>query len=241
MKFNHYYLLPNLVTGVGLFCGFVAIIAAFNNHYFLSVYSIVAAMLSDGLDGPVARYTRTETQFGKEFDSLADMVSFGVSPALIAYIWGFNKVSSLGVVISFYYLVTVAIRLAKFNSEVQSKGFFSGLPSPASAATLVSTIWFAEYYGISGSITYIFTGIISILVSSLMVAKIPFFSMKEVNLKKLNTPQNIITIVIFLFLFLLQPALFFMLFFFSYITVSLLDFFNIISINNLLAKIQNDK
>lgn len=241
MKFNHYYLLPNLVTGVGLFCGFVAIIAAFNNHYFLSVYSIIAAMLSDGLDGPVARYTGTETQFGKEFDSLADMVSFGVSPALIAYIWGFNKVSSLGVVISFYYLVTVAIRLAKFNSEVQSKGFFSGLPSPASAATLVSTIWFAEYYGISGSITYIFTGIISILVSSLMVAKIPFFSMKEVNLKKLNTPQNIITIVIFLFLFLLQPALFFMLFFFSYITVSLLDFFNIISINNLLAKIQNDK
>ena len=241
MKFNHYYLLPNLVTGVGLFCGFVAIIAAFNNHYFLSTYAIIAAMLSDGLDGPVARYTKTETQFGKEFDSLADMVSFGVSPALIAYIWGFNKVSSLGIIISFYYLITVAVRLAKFNSEVQSKGFFSGLPSPAAAATLVSTIWVAEYYGISGAATYIFTGIISIVVSSLMVAKIPFFSLKEVDLKKLATPHNIGALVIVLFLFLLQPALFFMLFFFLYIVLSLLDFFNIISINNLLSKIQNDK
>ena len=174
MKFNKIYLLPNVLTAVGLLFGFLGMIFALNDSFTLAVYSILAAMVCDALDGFVARFTGTETNFGKELDSLSDMVSFGISPAIISYCWGLKSLPFIGVVACYLYVVSAAVRLAKFNTEEQTEGYFSGLPSPAAAATAMSHVWFGEYYGLSSMLLYIISLLFLLQVSALMVAPIPF-------------------------------------------------------------------
>ena len=137
------YLLPNLLTTGCLACGFFAIVSAINGDYSRAGQAIFAAMIFDGLDGRVARWTGTESVFGKEYDSLADMVAFGVAPAIVAYQWGFERIAEygdawgrFGWIASFFYAVCAALRLARFNARVGTgdKRFFEGLPSPSAAA-----------------------------------------------------------------------------------------------------------
>ena len=137
------YLLPNLFTTAALFAGFYAIVQAMNGRFEHSAVSIFIAMVLDGLDGRVARLTHTQSEFGAEYDSLSDMVSFGAAPALVMYEWALKGMGKLGWIAAFIYCVCAALRLARFNTNIEKvdKRFFQGLPSPAAAALVAGLIW----------------------------------------------------------------------------------------------------
>ncbi len=138
------YLLPNLFTTGALFAGFYSIVAAINAQFESAAIAIFVAMVLDGMDGRIARLTNTASEFGMEYDSLSDMVSFGLAPALIMYQWALSDIGKLGWLASFVYTASAALRLARFNTQADSidKRFFQGLPSPAAAAVLAGMIWF---------------------------------------------------------------------------------------------------
>src|SRR2546423_9458847 len=146
------YLLPNLFTTAALFAGFYAIVQAMNLRFDQAAAAIFVAMVLDGLDGRVARMTRTQSAFGAEFDSLADMVSFGAAPALIVYEWALKGMGKLGWIAAFVYCSGAALRLARFNTNIAvvDKRFFQGLPSPAAAAVLIGFIWVMDDAGFKG-------------------------------------------------------------------------------------------
>ncbi len=137
------YLLPNLFTTAGLFAGFFAIIAAMDGRFEAAAISVFIAMFMDGLDGRIARMTNTQSDFGKEYDSLADMVSFGVAPALVMFLWVLQPLGKIGFVCAFIYVAGAALRLARFNTQVGivDKRYFQGLASPAAAALIVGFVW----------------------------------------------------------------------------------------------------
>jgi CDP-diacylglycerol--serine O-phosphatidyltransferase len=137
------YLLPNLFTTAALFCGFFAIVQAMKGGFEAAAVAIFVAMVLDGLDGRVARMTRTQSAFGAEYDSLSDMVSFGVAPALVSYAWALKDLGRLGWIAAFIYCAGAALRLARFNTtlEVIDKRYFQGLPSPAAAALVTAFLW----------------------------------------------------------------------------------------------------
>ena len=140
------YLLPNAFTTAALFCGFFAIVNAMNHQFEIAAIAIFASLVLDGMDGRVARMTNTQSAFGEQYDSLADMVSFGVAPALVAYEWALKDLGKWGWLAAFIYCAGAALRLARFNinTTVVDKKFFQGLPSPAAAALLAGFIWLAD-------------------------------------------------------------------------------------------------
>lgn len=189
------YLLPNLFTSAALFSGFFAIVSAMNFKYEQAAVAIFVAMVLDGLDGRVARMTNTQSSFGAEYDSLSDMVSFGVAPALIIYVWALKPLGKIGWIAAFVYCACAALRLARFNSKtedpMQDKRFFQGLPSPAAAALIAGFVWVSYEYGITGR--EIFFGAIkmqwlawglTVFAALSMVSDLAFYSGKEINLKK---------------------------------------------------------
>src|SRR5881628_2041395 len=143
------YLLPNLFTTAALFGGFYAIVQAMNDRFDHAAIAIFVAMVLDGLDGRVARLTKTQSAFGAEYDSLSDMVCFGAAPALVVYEWALRSMGKLGWIAAFVYCAGAALRLARFNTniEVVDKRFFQGLPSPAAAALVVGFIWVMDELG----------------------------------------------------------------------------------------------
>ena len=147
------YLLPNAFTTAALFCGFFAIVNAMNHQFEMAAIAIFASLVLDGMDGRVARMTNTQSAFGEQYDSLADMVSFGVAPALILYVWALKPLGKLGWIAAFVYCCCAAFRLARFNVKLDQdeKKYFFGLPSPAAAALLVSFVWVSNENGFSGS------------------------------------------------------------------------------------------
>jgi len=146
------YLLPNLFTTAALFAGFYAIVQAMNGRFEHSAVSIFIAMVLDGLDGRVARLTHTQSEFGAEYDSLSDMVSFGAAPALVMYEWALKGMGKLGWIAAFIYCVCAALRLARFNTNIEKvdKRFFQGLPSPAAAALVAGLVWIMHDFEING-------------------------------------------------------------------------------------------
>ena len=148
------YLLPSIITTFALFAGFYSIVASINGDFTLAAISIMVAMLWDTLDGRVARLTNTQSAFGAEYDSLSDLVSFGVAPALLVYEWSLSDLGRIGWLAAFIYLACAALRLARFNTQVGAadKRYFQGLPSPASAGVIASMIWLKfwnfEYFDI---------------------------------------------------------------------------------------------
>lgn len=181
------YLLPNLLTTAGLFSGFYAVVASMNGQFDSAAVAIFVAMIFDGLDGRVARMTNTQSAFGAEYDSMADMVSFGMAPALIAYNWALTDLNKLGWLAAFVYVAGAALRLARFNTtlETQDKRFFQGLPSPASAALVAGMIWVGQEYQVKEVFNLAFVEIIVCLVTTisglLMVSNFKYNSFKEVN------------------------------------------------------------
>lgn len=186
------YWLPNLLTTGTLFGGFYAIVASIDGNYQRAGIAVFVAMLFDGLDGRVARWTNTQSDFGKEYDSLCDMVAFGVAPAIMTYQWGVVRAvdygsfwGRFGWIAAFFYAVAAGLRLARFNSRTAtvSKSHFEGLPSPSAAGTVAGFIWLASDFDLAGLPGLVLAFLISILIGALMVSKFPYWSGKDLNMR----------------------------------------------------------
>ncbi len=194
------YVLPNLFTLAALFGGFYAIVMAMNDRFELAAIGVFCAMVLDSLDGRVARMTNTQSAFGEQMDSLSDMVSFGAAPALIVYAWGLKGLGKLGWIAAFVYCAGAALRLARFNTNIAvvDRRFFQGLPSPAAAALVVGFIWViddAGYRQVSEIPVIAWTAFALTLYAGLtMVTNAPFYSFKDVSLKK-SVPFVVIVVI----------------------------------------------
>lgn len=177
------YLLPNLLTTSALFAGFYAIVAAMKGHFEISAIAIFIAMIADSLDGRVARLTQTTSKFGAEYDSLSDMAAFGIAPALVAYSWSLSQLGKIGWLAAFLYTAATALRLARFNTQVSDKQYFQGLPSPAAAGLIASTIWMGVGYGLEGKIVALLLGLLSVLLAALMVSAVRYSSFKSIDFR----------------------------------------------------------
>jgi CDP-diacylglycerol--serine O-phosphatidyltransferase len=181
------YLLPNLFTTAALFCGFFAIVNAMNHRFEVAAIAIFASLVLDGMDGRIARMTNTQSSFGEQYDSLADMVSFGVAPALVAYEWVLKDLGKWGWLSAFTYCAGAALRLARFNANigVVDKRFFQGLPSPAAAALLAGFIWLADdnKIPVKDSAIPIVTFFITIYAGLTMVSNARFYSGKALDVR----------------------------------------------------------
>jgi CDP-diacylglycerol--serine O-phosphatidyltransferase len=203
------YLLPNLATAINMFCGFYAMVAAINGKFVLAAYAIVIAGIFDNLDGKIARATRTTSQFGIEFDSLADLVSFGVAPGLLAYLWALSPLGRIGWLAAFLFVACGALRLARFNSQVGtvSSDQFVGLPIPAGAGMTATTVLFCHHVGIQDRVhPYIILAMIYIL-AFLMVSTFRYASFKKVE-KSRNKNFNVLVTAILIIIFIAaQPPI----------------------------------
>ena len=179
------YLLPNLFTTGALFAGFYAITSAMNGRYETAAVAIFIAMILDGLDGRVARLTNTQSEFGAQYDSLSDMVSFGVAPALVMYLWAFSSLGKLGLFAAFVHTAGGALRLARFNTQIASadKRYFQGLPSPSAAAIPAGFILICLEYGYDIDVIKYMAILLMISTGLLMVSNFRYSSFKDIDLK----------------------------------------------------------
>ena len=197
------YLLPNLLTTASLFSGFFSIVSAINGNFIASGMALFAAQMLDGVDGRVARLTNSQSLFGAQYDSLCDVISFGLAPAIIVFLWGLDSLGQTGWVFSFFYVAAAALRLARFNTNIGSEdSYFKGLPSPVASGMVVYYVWAMSSYGIQGgevgNFLAIFTAILTGCVSLLMVVNVPYYSFKEIELKK-RVPFFSMLFVVFIF------------------------------------------
>ena len=194
------YILPNLFTTAALFAGFYAIVQAMHGYYEIAAVAIFIAIVLDGLDGRVARMTNTQSAFGAQYDSLADMVSFGAAPALVMYQWALIDLGKLGWLAAFIYCAGAALRLARFNTAIDSadKRFFQGLPSPAAAALTAGMVWVANDQGLDGGELSWFAFLITVFAGMTMVSNVLYFSGKDFNLKK-SVPFIVLIAVVLAF------------------------------------------
>ncbi|TDF38649.1 CDP-diacylglycerol--serine O-phosphatidyltransferase [Alteromonadaceae bacterium M269] len=178
------YLLPNLLTTAGLFSGFFAIVSSMNGRFEAGAVAIFVAMIFDGLDGRVARLTNTQSEFGAEYDSMADMVSFGVAPALVSYNWALSGLGKIGWLAAFIFVAGAALRLARFNTQlaVADKRYFQGLASPAAAALVAGLVWVGVEYKVKGGDYGYIVALVTMVSGLLMVSNFKYNSFKEINL-----------------------------------------------------------
>ena len=226
------YWLPNLFTTIALFAGFYAIVQAMNGRFEQAAMAVFVALVFDGLDGRVARFTRTQSAFGAEYDSLSDMVSFGVAPALVVYVWALKDFAAmesvamlgpwlstkLGWIAAFIYCACAALRLARFNTmlEVADKRFFQGLPSPAAACLVTGLVWALNEYQVKGAdVTWLAWGL-TVFAGLSMVSNLKFYSGKDINLRK-SVPFSVVVSIAMGLVFLITfsstlPEMLFILF-----------------------------
>ncbi|MEM7562428.1 MAG: phosphatidylcholine/phosphatidylserine synthase [Pseudomonadota bacterium] len=219
------FLLPNLFTTAALFAGFYAIIAAMNGLFETAAIAIFIAGLLDGLDGRVARMTNTQSAFGAEYDSLSDMVSFGVAPALIMYMWSLVYLKDvsvfmgkLGWLAAFIYATSGALRLARFNTQIGTadKRYFQGLASPAAAAVVMGAVWFCESFDIRGQDVTYGALVLTTIAGCLMVSKFSYYSFKDLDVRK-RIPFVAMLAIVLIFVFLsIETATVLFAFFFLY-------------------------
>ena len=215
------YLLPNLFTTGVLFCGFFAIVQAMNERFEIAAIAIYVAMVLDGMDGRVARWTHTASEFGAQYDSIADMVAFGAAPALVAYEWALRDLGTAGWIAAFVYCAAAGIRLARFNVNigVVDKRYFQGLPSPSGAAVMTGLVWMLdgfdlvpeEHVWIAGV-----TWLVAVFAGLTMVSNLPFYSFKEFNWRRRVPLWVILAAVIAYSVVATRPPLILFLLFFSY-------------------------
>jgi len=191
------YWLPNGITTIALFAGFFAIVQGMNQHFETAAIAIFVAMVFDSLDGRVARLTRTQSEFGAEYDSLSDMVSFGVAPALVAYEWGLKGLGKAGWFAAFVYCACAALRLARFNTniDVVDKRFFQGMPSPAAAGLVAGFILTMETFRIAAADSIVWWAwLITTAAGITMVTSVPFYSGKDINVRK-SVPFRVMVMI----------------------------------------------
>lgn len=210
------YLLPNLVTTAAMFAGFYAIVASIGGHYTDAAIAVFIAAVLDGLDGRVARLTGTQSEFGVQYDSLSDLISFGLAPALVMYTWSLSSLhefgplwGKLGWAAAFIYAACAALRLARFNTQVgvADKRYFQGLASPAAAAICMSFVWSMDKFDLPGSEFCFITPVLMVVVGLLMVSRFRYFSFKSLPMdERGRVPFGwIVSAVLLLTLLILDP------------------------------------
>ncbi len=213
------YLLPNLLTTGSLFAGFYGIIASIDGRYEPAAIAIIVAGVLDGLDGRLARLTHTESEFGTQYDSLSDMVSFGLAPAVIVYQWGLVHLAEygwlwakLGWLAAFVYAVAGALRLARFNVRVHSvdRRFFEGLPSPSAAGLMMSMVWLGTRLGWDGLPTFLLAFLVSAVAGALMISQFPYYSFKQVQARgRISFTYVFVVPLVFVLIAMDPPAVLF--------------------------------
>jgi CDP-diacylglycerol--serine O-phosphatidyltransferase len=202
------YLLPNLFTTAALFAGFYAIVQAMNGRFQDAAIAIFVAMVLDGLDGRVARLTKTQSAFGAEYDSLADMVSFGAAPALVVYEWALRSLGKPGWIAAFVYVAGAALRLARFNTmlEVADKRYFQGLPSPSAAALVAGFVWVIDDYAVDPETIRWAAWAVTVFAGLTMVSNFKYYSFKTINLRRSVPFVVILGLVMSFVLISAQPS-----------------------------------
>ena len=206
------YLLPNLFTTAALFSGFFAIVSAMNGQFEAAAIAIFVSMVFDGLDGRVARLMNAQSKFGAEYDSLADMVSFGVAPALVVFSWGVSELGKFGWAVAFIYVSCAALRLARFNTQIDTadKNFFTGLASPAAAAVMAGVVWVSAQEGWVAQELPIelaaIAGLLMAVIGMLMIVNVRYNSFKGIDFKG-RVPFVVMILVVLAFgLISVDPA-----------------------------------
>lgn len=213
------YLLPNLLTSAALFSGFYAVIAAMSSRFSSASIAVLLAMVLDNLDGRVARLTGTQTTFGMHYDSLSDMLAFGIAPALVMYSWSLSSLGKLGWLAAYCYTAATALRLARFGVSAAEEGdlrFFAGLPSPLAAGVAVSLVWLCEEMGVAHPVAPVAIAALSVLLGLLMVSNFRYLSFKKIDFSG-RVPFVFLTALIVLFAGIaMDPPIAFTLFFMLY-------------------------
>ncbi len=206
---NRFYPLPCMFTLASAFCGFYAIISAINAEFKTAAIAILVAAIFDTLDGRVARMTNSTSEFGAELDSLCDMISFGVAPGVLAYLWALHPYGRYGWLAAFLYVAMTSLRLARFNSKdsnEESKNF-TGLPCPAAAAMISASILFCHFIGITGEVKHISLLFLVYLLSYLMVSTHTYYSFKEIPTLKIKPFQILVTFLLIFILIAAEPQI----------------------------------
>jgi len=216
MRRRGIYLLPNLMTTAALFAGFYSIVAAIDGNFIQACIAHYIAMVFDGLDGRLARLTNTESDFGKEFDSLSDMVAFGLAPAIVVYQWGLVRLvdygwmwGKLGWLVAFFYAVAAAMRLARFNTFHGSvdKAWFQGLPSPPAASLIIGMVWLGTELGWTGAPTLALALVVTAAAGALMVSPFSYSSFKEIKMTEKISFSYALALPLILIMIFINPAL----------------------------------
>lgn len=204
------YLLPNLFTTAALFAGFYAIVAATNHRFEAAAVAIFVAMILDGMDGRIARLTNTQSEFGVQYDSLSDLVSFGLAPALVVYHWSLSGFGKIGWLAAFVYAAATALRLARFNTQAASadKRYFQGLPSPAAAGLIAGLVWLGAPYGLVDDAAVATLALVAtVAAGALMVSNIRYHSFKTFDLKG-RIPFVAVLVIVLVYVFIsLEPSM----------------------------------
>ena len=208
------YLLPNLFTTAALFAGFYAVVQALDGQFQTAAVAIFAAIVLDGLDGRIARLTHTQSEFGAQYDSLADVVSFGVAPAVLSYTWALQPLGKIGWIVAFLYCAGAALRLARFNTNlgVVDKRYFQGLPSPAAAALVAGFAWVAHDLGWTGAELRWPAALLTAFAGISMVTNILYWSGKSIDLRRSFPFVAAASVVLSFALVSIYPGLLFLLF-----------------------------
>jgi len=208
------YLLPNLFTTAALFAGFFAVVQALDGRFQTAAVAIFAAIVLDGLDGRIARLTHTQSEFGAQYDSLSDMVSFGVAPAVLSYTWALHSLGKIGWIVAFLYCAGAALRLARFNTNIGAfdKRYFQGLPSPAAAALVAGFVWVAHDLEWTGTELRWLAAILTAFAGITMVTNILYWSGKSIDLRRSFPFVAAASVVLAFALVSIYPGLLFLLF-----------------------------
>jgi CDP-diacylglycerol--serine O-phosphatidyltransferase len=203
------YILPNLFTTLNIFCGFYAVIASINANFAAAAWAIIIAAIFDNLDGKIARATNTTSQFGVEYDSLADLISFGLAPGLTIYLWALEPLGRIGWLAAFLFMVCGALRLARFNTQsgTISSNYFIGLPIPMAAGMNAVTILICHKFGFRGDASPIIFLITLYMLSFLMVSTIKYNSFKKLELFKRMNFNVLVIVILFLIFIAAQPSI----------------------------------
>ncbi len=211
------YLLPNLLTTAALFAGFYSIVAAMRGQFDSAAIAVFIAIIADGLDGRVARLTHTQTAFGAQYDSLSDMIAFGLAPSLVTYSWSFYHLGKLGWLAAFLYTAATALRLARFNIQVSDKYYFQGLPCPSAAGLIASIVWVSADYELGGVALAVPLAILTVIIAGLMISTIRYSSFKSIDFKGRVPFFTIVIAVCIIAAFAIEPPEMLFVVFFCYV------------------------
>ncbi|HBI14372.1 MAG TPA: CDP-diacylglycerol--serine O-phosphatidyltransferase [Desulfobulbaceae bacterium] len=205
---SKFYPLPCLLTCCSLFSGFYSIVAAINGNFYAAAIAILVAAVFDGLDGRVARMTGSTSTFGMELDSLCDLVSFGVAPAILAYLWALTPYGRYGWLAAFLYVATTALRLARFNTQTATSGTdFVGLPCPAAAMMIATTVMFGRFLGATGTVKHLSILLLVYVLSYLMVSNHRYLSFKHMHITRAKAFQLMVFLLLLLILLATEPPI----------------------------------